>query len=164
MVPSAKNPMGGMSVVTGAGQSARRAATANETGPSPRVLLIEDDPLAREVSSELLQRKGCSVRSADSAGAAFHVWRDEGGRFDVILSDVNLPDMNGLMLLNEFRRERPNLSAVVMTGYAVSDRQFDEIRSDRRTLLIQKPVDFARVAQQIALLAEHGVRLPLDGR
>jgi DNA-binding NtrC family response regulator len=132
-------------------------------GANPRVLLIEDDPLAREVGSELLQRKGCSVRSADSADAAFHVWRAEGGRFDVILSDVNLPDMNGLMLLNEFRRERPNLSAVVITGCAVTDRQFDQIRSDRRTLLMQKPVDFARLAQQIALLAEQGIVRELGG-
>jgi CheY-like chemotaxis protein len=116
-------------------------------------LLVEDDALAREVSSELLERNGCNVEAVASGAAAVRLWEASVERFDVLLCDVNLPDMNGLNLLERLRSQHPGLPAVVLTGFATSDRQFEGLRHDRRTLLMQKPVDLVRLARELRSLA-----------
>lgn len=130
-----------------------RARSVRAEGGRLRVLLVEDDALAREVCSELLERHGCSVEAVASGAAAVRLWEASLGRFDVLLCDVNLPDMNGLVLLAQLRSQHPGLPAIVLTGFATSDRQFEGLRHDRRTLLMQKPVDLVRLARQLRSLA-----------
>ena len=73
-----------------------------QTGTSPdmltglRILFVDDNEMSCEMGSELLEAEGAIVMQAGSGRDALHIWRSEQGRFDVILMDIVMPEMNGL--------------------------------------------------------------------
>jgi CheY-like chemotaxis protein len=82
---------------------------------SLRVLIIEDHPDTRRVLTALLCRWGYQVSIAESlkSGIAFI----QAKEFDIILSDIGLPDGTGYALVAEAKREQKKLKAIALTGY-----------------------------------------------
>jgi PAS domain S-box-containing protein len=95
-------------VVT-ATQSPERAAEA------PRVLLVEDEPSVRDVLSLALARHGFLVTTVGSAEEALPM---AGEPFEILLTDVSLPGMNGVQLAAHVRSTRPQTPILLMSGYA----------------------------------------------
>ena len=77
-----------------------------------RVLLVDDEPSVREAHTRLLVDKGFEVTPA-SAGAEA-VKRVEDDRFDVVVSDMSMPDMDGLTLLRRLRGRRHDLPVILI--------------------------------------------------
>ena len=83
------------------------------------VLLVEDNAEIAATTVPLLERWGCTVRHAPSAEAALAMLRAPDRAFDVVLSDIVMPDgMDGVALAHEVRRTHPGVAIVLMTGYA----------------------------------------------
>jgi PAS domain S-box-containing protein len=80
-----------------------------------RVLVVEDDPSVRELLVETLQRNGFSVHAVGSAEEAMERRPDA---FDVVLTDISLPGMNGVELARWLRRTAPAVTPLLMSGYA----------------------------------------------
>jgi CheY-like chemotaxis protein len=80
-----------------------------------RVLVVEDDPDALDVVTTLLERAGANVRAVSSAGDAL----DEKGPFDVIVSDIGMPVMDGYAMMRALRgRERDGRTpAIALTAF-----------------------------------------------
>jgi two-component system nitrogen regulation response regulator GlnG len=84
------------------------------TGPSRTILVADDDRAIRTVLSQALGRSGYTVRATSSAGT---LWRwVEDGEGDLVITDVVMPDENGLDLVPRIRRVRPELRVVVMSA------------------------------------------------
>ncbi len=81
---------------------------------APTILLADDDAAIRTVVSQALTRAGFEVR-ATGAAAVLWKWVEEGGG-DLVITDVIMPDENGLDLVPRIRRIRPNLRIVVMSA------------------------------------------------
>ncbi len=81
-----------------------------------KILVVEDDPGVRKLSVDALLKFGFNVFSASAAEQAMAIMRDEAP-FDVLLSDIIMPDMNGRELFEELRRIQPDLQVVFMSGY-----------------------------------------------
>jgi signal transduction histidine kinase len=85
-----------------------------------RVLLIEDDPDAREVAAAGLERAGFEIRSAGSAREALTIL--EGWKPDVVVSDIGMPGMDGYEFIRELRSRAPerggHLAALALTAFA----------------------------------------------
>lgn len=81
----------------------------------PRILIVDDDRHTRHFLERLLCRTAelCLAVDAKEARARF-----SAGDFNLVLMDQRLPDANGIDLLREFRRIRPHLVAILMTGFA----------------------------------------------
>ena len=78
------------------------------------VLLADDDRAIRTVLTQAMTRAGCRVRATGSANT---LWRwVEDGEGDLIVTDVVMPDGDGLDLLPAIRRKRPNLPVIVMSA------------------------------------------------
>lgn len=78
------------------------------------VLLADDDRAIRTVLTQAMTRAGCRVRATGSANT---LWRwVEDGEGDLIVTDVIMPDGDGLDLLPAIRRKRPNLPVIVMSA------------------------------------------------
>lgn len=78
------------------------------------ILLVDDEPLLRQNLSKFLKVLGHDVLVAGNGREAMSVI--EGSSVDLVVTDVNMPDMDGLELLNALRGRTPPLPIVVMSG------------------------------------------------
>ena len=81
-----------------------------------RVLMAEDEPLAAEVIAEGLAEAGFEVVAAIDGQEALDLAANGAG-FDLLLTDLKMPRLDGKELIARLRAERPDLPVVVMTGY-----------------------------------------------
>jgi CheY-like chemotaxis protein len=96
-------------------QAAARAAAKPARA---RILLVDDDPDAREVLVEGLRDAGYEVLEADSGASALTILR-AGQSIDLLVTDYAMPGMNGVALVDEARMLRgESLKAMYVTGYA----------------------------------------------
>jgi signal transduction histidine kinase len=122
-----------------------------------RVLLVEDDPDNREAMASLLALGGFEVTSADCGAAGVRAFAD--GNFDVVLTDLGLPDMDGWQVAGEIKQARPAMPIALITGWGLNlDR--DEIRRRGVDLLVKKPLDPRAFVGQIENLLQAGARKP----
>jgi signal transduction histidine kinase len=86
-------------------------------GGSETILLVDDDESVRAVLEMVLQRRGYEVRSIANPREALR-WMAEGGRVDLLLTDVRMPEMNGTELARAATAQRPGLKIILMSGDA----------------------------------------------
>jgi signal transduction histidine kinase len=103
-----------------------------------KVLLVEDDPDGREVVDQLLRDNGAQVVPVESAAGAMDALR--GGLFDVVLSDIGMPDVDGIELLKQIRRSGNLIPAVALTAFARPEDMRRVLDSGYATHL-SKPVE-----------------------
>jgi CheY-like chemotaxis protein len=122
-------------------------------GP-PRLLLVDDDRIVREVTAEVMESKGFVVLATDSAAGALALLDDDHD-VDIVVSDLSMPDMDGIALIHEARRRRPGLPAVLLTGFAtnVAEIALDGAVSGAFSLL-RKPIQGEQLADRLAALLE----------
>ena len=82
----------------------------------PRVLVVDDDPGQRSLLASHLGARGFAVRAAHSGAAALELIRKTP--FELIISDVRMPGMSGLEMLERVRASHPTLPVLMVTGYA----------------------------------------------
>ena len=87
------------------------------------VLLIEDEPIVRQLAERMLNRAGCRVVAVGSAEAALAA--TETLTPDVVVADLTLPGMDGRTVIAALRGRWPKLPAVLVSGYADSARSAD---------------------------------------
>ena len=105
------------------------------------ILLVDDEPDILEVLQDLLTSKmpGATVDRADSGRAALE--RLAATDYDVVVSDVVMPGMSGLELLERIRSIRPGTPVVLMTGFSERDLIVRALRGGAYDF-IQKPIDY----------------------
>ena len=100
--------------------------SAVETGA--RLLLIDDDKDLREALAGFLSTRGLKVTSCSDCANARNRLSEEGAHFHIILSDLCLPDGDGLDLIELAKDRNPEILATIMTGYASLDTALKAIR------------------------------------
>jgi PAS domain S-box-containing protein len=120
-----------------------------------RVLVVDDEPDAREFVTVVLTGRGAEVVSVGSAGEALEEM--ERQRFDVLVSDIGMPEVDGYALIEKIRQlpkeHGGRIPAVALTAYAgVEDRM--RILSAGYQMRISKPVEPAELTTVVASLAE----------
>ena len=88
--------------------------------PSLRILFIDDEPLLRELLKEILECDGHRVQIADGGRAGLEVFRAaslQGERFDVVITDLGMPHLDGRQLAEILKKESPSTPVIMMTGW-----------------------------------------------
>ena len=100
----------------------------NNVTPSPRTaLIVEDDPALLDVLHEVLTVAGFETTALDCGRPAMRLLAKQ--RFDVLLVDVNLPDMSGMIVCDEAReRYQDQIVILVMTGLRIQDRRVSSLQ------------------------------------
>lgn len=96
----------------------RRAEEGNGTGRMGRILLTEDDASVRAFVERALQMDGHEVLTAEDGAEGLEILTREAGRFDLLLTDIKMPVMDGIALALSAARDFPKLTILLMTGYA----------------------------------------------
>lgn len=120
-----------------------------------RILLVEDEKDVRDIALLMLERHGYKVFVASTFDDAVSVFKEEGGRLDLLFSDMMLTDRSGLELAKELRRQRPDLKVLFASGYSGEHFQFQEGHKGNDHFL-EKPYTLMDLL--------HAVRESLDGK
>jgi len=83
-----------------------------------RILVAEDDDSVRAFVVSALTMKGHEVVAAEDGGLAAEIADEEQGRFDLLLSDIKMPIMDGIALALHVGASFPAITIVLMTGFA----------------------------------------------
>jgi len=81
----------------------------------PRVLVVDDEPIVTKSCRRILSEEGYKVDTTESGREG--VSRALAENFDLILTDLKMPDLDGMELVRTLRSRRPNTAIVVITGY-----------------------------------------------
>jgi len=100
-----------------------------------KVLLVEDDSMLQDVLKETLKGFGCVVMTANNGQEAIAKLKSE--IFSVIISDIKMPKMDGLSLLETLKSLNIETPVVMMTGY--SEYKDDQIAHAGGVVLLEKP-------------------------
>ena len=79
-----------------------------------KILVVDDEPVVRELTVEILRRSGYEPHGVPSAKEALELLDQEP--FDLVVSDVVMPEMTGVEFLYKLRERLPDLPVLLMTG------------------------------------------------
>jgi two-component system LytT family response regulator/two-component system response regulator AlgR len=117
-----------------------------------RVVLADDEPLARERLARQLTDAGCEVAAEFRNGVDLLAWFRSGQSCDAVFLDIQMPGLNGLEVLGELRGGPPTVFVTAFSDHAV--RAFDLAAVD----YLLKPVFPDRLEQSLARLRAHQVK------
>lgn len=112
-----------------------------------RILLVEDDPALREALGDTLQLGGYQYRAVESAEAALRALQEDA--FELVVSDVNMPGMDGHALQGLIRQRYPQLPVLLMTAFAAVERAVEAMRQGAVDYLV-KPFEPKKLLDLVA--------------
>jgi response regulator RpfG family c-di-GMP phosphodiesterase len=95
-------------------------------GDRPRILVVDDEQVIRDMLADFLAMEGYAVETAEDGVAA--VARLEHGPVDLVLSDLKMPRMGGIALIDEIARAAPHAVTVIMTGFGTVETAIDAMK------------------------------------
>ena len=125
------------------------AATTRAPGPGIplRVLVVDDEALIRWSVTQTLADAGMQVEQAGTGAAALAALA--AGRFDVVVLDLRLPDVDDLWLVSAVRREYPKSSIVLMTAFGTAEVMTTAQALGVRAVL-NKPFELDEIANAVS--------------
>ena len=134
-----------------------KATAKKELWGSGHILLVEDEDMVRAVAERALTRQGYTVVTASEGEEALGllaVQANEEQQFDMIVSDVVMPNMDGPTMAKHVRKNYPELPILFMSGYA--EEQLRKSIDLDKVNFLPKPFSVAQIAEAVGeTLAEH---------
>jgi DNA-binding NtrC family response regulator len=131
---------------------------ASPTG-SETILLVEDDEMVRRLSQRVLTHLGYEVLQANDIDDAIRICNENPAPIDLLLTDVMMPEMNGVDLYTLLKARRPDMKALFMSGYA-EDVVVRQGVIPEGTEFIQKPFNMEDLANRVRqVIDNYGTQL-----
>ena len=134
--------------VTAGGVGIKETSGYTNEARALRILLCEDDEFIRELSTEILTARGHQVVDVGQAEEALAHFSPE--RFDLLLTDITLPDISGIDLAKQLWQVAPELPVLFVSGRLIND----EIPKERRVGTVLKPYRADELLAELARLTE----------
>ena len=103
-----------------------------------RILLVDDEPNVVKSCARMLELEGFTVEGITSGAQAVDRYREQS--FDLVLTDLKMPDVNGLDVLTAVREINPGAAVVIFTAYGTKESVVEALRLGAREFL-EKPLD-----------------------
>jgi len=110
------------------------------------ILLVDDEKIIIETTKEFLEHLGYTTSITYSSYAALELFRSNAHQFDLVLTDLTMPEMTGIQLSKELLRIRDDIPIILATGHSEILENLDEIGIRRK---IQKPYSIEELDQVI---------------
>jgi len=125
-------------------QTGQTALTDGATGKvvhglRQKILLVDDEPALTASLGKLLERLNYQVTTSNAARAAVELFRSTPAQFDLVITDLTMPEMNGLELARQLRAIRPDLPVIMVSGFSPELNQ-ENLRAAGICELLEKPI------------------------
>jgi len=118
--------------------------------PKLKIMIVEDDPLIRQLYETILKKKGYDVVAVASDGEqAVTMYQDLNDKPDLIILDFRMPKMNGLQVSREILAENATTEILMISGDPTFDRK---AVISRGINFMQKPVEISEIIKEISLI------------
>lgn len=112
------------------------------------ILFVDDEPMIVEVVQRLLESLGYRVETRNGGKEAFELFQSQPARFDLVITDLTMPQMTGVDLGSKIRKLRPDIPIILCTGFGESMND-DILKSYAVDALVRKPIDSHDMAVKI---------------
>lgn len=113
------------------------------------ILLVEDDISVRILAARAMETAGHSVTLADDGDEGLAAIRAAEGRFDLVVSDIRMPAMDGIEMAKAAAARYPDLRILLMTGYADQRERAADLNGIVLDVL-SKPFTLAQIRERVA--------------
>lgn len=115
-----------------------------------QILVVENDPIIVQVAKDLLGYDGHTVISAGDGVEGLELF--SAGKFDVVLTDVKMPRMDGIELMRQIKAKDPTVEVIVFTGFGSMEIAIEVMRSGGYDFML-KPDDLTRRLRSVVVRA-----------
>ncbi len=134
------------------------------SGPDGVILVVDDDATARQLLAEALRKDGHDVEIAPGGAEAIALGRAK--RFDVVLTDIKMGEVDGLAVLREFRQRSPETAIVLLTAFGSMDGAIEAIKQgaydylakpfkkEEVKLVVRRSLEHSRLVRENARIRE----------
>src|SRR5215510_5800190 len=130
----------------------------------PRILVVDDEKVIRDMLADFLGMEGYIVRTAEDGTSA--LGELQKSHFDLVISDLKMPKMGGIALLDEIARTSPDALTVIMTGFGTVETAIDAMKRgaydyilkpfkvEEVTMIVQRGLEKQRLSAENLRLKE----------
>ncbi|RMD94675.1 MAG: response regulator [Calditrichaeota bacterium] len=104
---------------------------------TPKILIVDDEPVVRNVCQLSLEKRGYHVETVENGSRALELLKK--GDIDIVFTDIKMPIIDGLELLDTIKRDFPHVEVVIMTGYATIEGAIDAMKKGAYDFIL-KPI------------------------
>jgi DNA-binding NtrC family response regulator len=134
------------------------------SGSDGAILVVDDDAVARQLLAEALRKEGYDVEVAPGGAEAIALGRTR--RFDVVLTDIKMGEVDGLAVLREFRQRSPETAIVLLTAFGSMDGAIEAIKQgaydylakpfkkEEVKLVVRRSLEHSRLVRENARIRE----------
>ena len=122
---------------------------------SERILLIDDEPAVVAAVRQLLERLGYGVEATTNPRDALEMFTSDPNRYDLVITDMSMPDMPGDLLASSVLAIRPDIPVILCTGFS-EKIDGDRARNIGIRCYMEKPIDKRRLARAVRRALEGG--------
>ena len=118
-----------------------------------RILVIEDDDSIRKLIEKFMTIDGHEVETAENGAVGLKMIASR--QYDLLITDIVMPEQDGIGVLMELRRTQSKLKTIVITGGSLKLQMHDLMltaRAMKADKVLQKPLDFEKLSQVVAAL------------
>jgi nitrogen-specific signal transduction histidine kinase/ActR/RegA family two-component response regulator len=137
----------------------RSTALAVVRGGRERILVVEDEPMVREVVVDLLSRKGYECVVAEDGARAVTLLAQHGATLSAVLTDLGLPKLEGAPLVRRLRAGHPTVPIVVASGL-IEPGVEEALREAGVSEIIWKPYDLGVLAASVRRVIDEQTPMP----
>ena len=118
-------------------------------GHGETILLVEDEPDVLEVNQIILEELGYQTITCSNGKQALEVYTEHKEKIDLVLTDMMMPEMDGLTLFEALKSKNQEVRVVIITGYPLMP-EANQALSQGKVSWLQKPVNITKMAQAVS--------------
>jgi two-component system, cell cycle sensor histidine kinase and response regulator CckA len=122
-------------------------ASLGRAGAGVSVLVVDDETAVRRFAARVLQREGFEVFEASDGVEALEIVKASDSSIDVVVSDIVMPRLNGVELMQALATLRPDLPVILMSGYATA--ALSELGIAAPCSILMKPFQAERLLAEV---------------